>query len=172
MEKNPEYQSGAKSKEQIFTEFISGFEGAKGNKDGEVTLDEFIDYYGDVSMSIASDDYFAEMMEQCWMIMEDESLPLLKEKCLSLINTLRLRLQTLTKSNQTEFFLRKVYSQYNKSKSGYMNVSELEAMILSLGISIEKKYLSSVFKEFDKNSSGTIEFEEFCNFIVNSTFTK
>ena len=77
-------------------------------------------------MSVASDDYFAEMMEQCWMMMEDESLPLLTEKCILLINTVRLRLQTLTKNNQTEFFLSKVYRQYNKSKSGYMNVSELE----------------------------------------------
>jgi Ca2+-binding EF-hand superfamily protein len=161
-----------KSKDQIFGDFLSGCEGDRGNKDAVITKEEFFDYYNDVSMSIACDEYFVEMMQNAWMIMEDETIPLLKEKTNELINTIRLKLQSVTKGNQTEFFLRKLYRQYNSSKSGYMTISEMEAMILSLGISIEKKYMTSVFKEFDHNSSGTVEFEEFCNFIVNSTYTK
>jgi len=34
---NPEFIEGRKSREQILTEFLSNFEGAKGNKDGVVT---------------------------------------------------------------------------------------------------------------------------------------
>jgi hypothetical protein len=37
-------------------------------RDGIVTFDEFVDYYGDVSASIDSDDYFAEMMVSAWKL--------------------------------------------------------------------------------------------------------
>lgn len=48
------------------TEFLSNFEGAKGNKDGIVTREEFFDYYTDLSMSVPSDEYFVRMMESTW----------------------------------------------------------------------------------------------------------
>lgn len=172
VEKHPDFINGSKTKEQIFGEFLASFEGAKGNKDSVITKEEFTDYYTDISMSIASDDYFVEMMQNEWMIMEDESLPLLKEKTQELIKTIRMKLQSLTKGNQTEYFLRKLYRQYNTTKSGYINISELEAIVLGLGISVEKKYMASIFKAFDTNNSGTIEFEEFCNFIINSPLEK
>lgn len=63
---NPDYIEGRKSREQILTEFLSNFEGAKGNRDGIVTKDEFFDYYTDLSMSVPSDEYFVRMMESTW----------------------------------------------------------------------------------------------------------
>ena len=63
---NPDYIEGRKTREQILTEFLSNFEGAKGNKDGIVTRDEFFDYYTDLSMSVPSDEYFVRMMESTW----------------------------------------------------------------------------------------------------------
>lgn len=63
---NPDFIEGRKSREQILTEFLTNFEGAKGNKDGIVTRDEFFDYYTDLSMSVPSDEYFVRMMESTW----------------------------------------------------------------------------------------------------------
>ena len=63
---NPDYIEGRKSKEQILTEFLSNFEGAKGNRDGIITQEEFFDYYTDLSMSVPSDEYFVRMMESTW----------------------------------------------------------------------------------------------------------
>ena len=63
---NPDYIEGRKTREQILTEFLSNFEGVKGNKDGIVTKDEFFDYYTDLSMSVPSDEYFVRMMESTW----------------------------------------------------------------------------------------------------------
>ncbi len=56
--KNPDFISGRASKDQILTTFITQFEGARGDKDGKITRDEFIDYYTDLSASIPTDDYF------------------------------------------------------------------------------------------------------------------
>ena len=63
---NPDFIEGRKSREQILTEFLSNFEGTRGNKDGIVTKDEFFDYYTDLSMSVPSDEYFVRMMESTW----------------------------------------------------------------------------------------------------------
>ena len=41
-------------------------EGSQGNKDGRVTLDEWIKYYEEVSCSIDSDDYFGTMLATTW----------------------------------------------------------------------------------------------------------
>jgi calcyphosin len=63
---NPEFIGGIKTKEQILTEFLNNFDGAKGNKDGVITKNEFVDYYTDLSMSCPSDEYFVKMMESTW----------------------------------------------------------------------------------------------------------
>ena len=63
---NPEFLEGRKTRDEILRDFLSNFEGAKGNADGVVTQAEFIDYYTDLSMSTPSDEYFVRMMESTW----------------------------------------------------------------------------------------------------------
>ena len=63
---NPEFLEGKKSKDEILAEFLNNFDGARGNNDGIVTWDEFVDYYTDLSMSTPSDEYFVRMMESTW----------------------------------------------------------------------------------------------------------
>lgn len=72
---NPEFIERRKTKEQIVTDFINNFDGAKGNKDGVITKEEFVDYYTDLSMNLPSDDYFVKMMESAWQCPEDDSDP-------------------------------------------------------------------------------------------------
>ena len=63
---NPEFIERRKTREQILSEFLNNFEGARGNKDGKITRDEFFDYYTDISMNLPSDEYFVRMMESTW----------------------------------------------------------------------------------------------------------
>ena len=55
---HPEFLARKKTKEEIMHEFFNNFEGSRGNRDGILTWDEFVDYYGDLSMAIPSDEYF------------------------------------------------------------------------------------------------------------------
>lgn len=64
--RNPDFIERRLTRDQILSNFINGFDGPRGNKDGTVSLDEFLDYYKDVSMSLPSDDYFVAMMESTW----------------------------------------------------------------------------------------------------------
>lgn len=63
---NPEFLEGRKTREEILADFLNNFDGARGNNDGEVSRDEFFDYYTDLSMSTPSDEYFVRMMESTW----------------------------------------------------------------------------------------------------------
>jgi hypothetical protein len=63
---NPEFLEGKKTRNEILSEFLNNFDGARGNNDGIVTWNEFCDYYSDLSMSTPSDEYFVRMMESSW----------------------------------------------------------------------------------------------------------
>jgi calcyphosin len=63
---NAEFIERRKTKDQILSEFLNNFEGARGNRDGAITKDEFVDYYTDISMNLPSDEYFVRMMESTW----------------------------------------------------------------------------------------------------------
>lgn len=43
-------------------------------------------------------------------------------------------------------------------------------MTIKLDIPIAKKYLAALHRKFDKNNNGTIEFEEFVNFIIHDPY--
>lgn len=64
--RNRDFIEGKKSREEILSDFLSGFEGVKGNRDGIISWEEWQDYYTDLSMSITDDVYFVQMMESVW----------------------------------------------------------------------------------------------------------
>jgi Ca2+-binding EF-hand superfamily protein len=45
---HPQVKAGKMTKEEALQEFLNGFEGSQGNRDGRVTLDEWIKYYEEV----------------------------------------------------------------------------------------------------------------------------
>lgn len=64
--RNKDFIEGKKSREEILNDFLAGFEGVKGNRDGIITWEEWQDYYTDLSMRIVDDTYFVRMMESVW----------------------------------------------------------------------------------------------------------
>ncbi len=63
---HPEFQSGRKTKEEVLRDFMGVWETHK--KDGIVTIEEFEDYYKDISASVDDDDYFELMIRNAWHI--------------------------------------------------------------------------------------------------------
>ncbi|XP_066508780.1 calcyphosin-like protein [Hoplias malabaricus] len=64
---HPKYKSGEWTEDQVFRSFLNSFDSPY-DKDGKVTLEEFINYYSGVSASIDSDDYFVTMMKNAWKL--------------------------------------------------------------------------------------------------------
>ena len=75
-ENHPEVRNGKKTPEQVATEFMQTFEvhhamvygDEEASGDKLVTLDEFIEYYNNISCSIDNDAYFDLMITNAWQL--------------------------------------------------------------------------------------------------------
>jgi len=65
-DKHPDVISGKRSRDDVLREFLDTFDTI--DKDGRVTTEEFIKYYGNCSSSIDDDDYFELMIRNAWHI--------------------------------------------------------------------------------------------------------
>ena len=69
---HPEVKSGKKNEEEVLAEFLDTFEyqfsllNDGKTKDGKITMEEFLEYYNNISMSIKDDDYFEEMIKSVY----------------------------------------------------------------------------------------------------------
>ena len=75
-ERHPDVISGKKTPDQVLIEFLETFEvhhnlSNNSSADGTVTLEEFIDYYANISASIDDDDYFLLMINNSWNLSGD-----------------------------------------------------------------------------------------------------
>lgn len=76
--RHPDVIQGKKTEEQILMDFLETFETHHSIKhqherDSRVTLEEFIEYYTNISVSIDNDEYFALMMNNSWNLRGDAS---------------------------------------------------------------------------------------------------
>jgi len=64
---HPKYKNGDMSEKEVFLEFLKTFE-CKGEIDGKVTWEEFLNYYAGISSSVDQDVYFDLMMRNAYKI--------------------------------------------------------------------------------------------------------
>jgi Ca2+-binding EF-hand superfamily protein len=151
-------------------EFLNGFDGMRGNNDGTISRQEWNDYYTDLSMSLPSDEYFVRMMESVWQICEDETATVSAEQIKHLTKTIRSKLMDFSAGQTEELVLRNTFREFDANENGVLSSDELQALLVRLQISVERRYLSALLRKFDRNNNGVIEFEEFVNFIINDPY--
>lgn len=76
--KHPDVINGKKTADQVLVEFLETFETHHNilngtASDGSVSLEEFVEYYKNISASIENDDYFALVMNNSWNLKGDAS---------------------------------------------------------------------------------------------------
>ena len=117
-------------------------------------------------MSLPSDDYFVQLMESVWGIMEDENSDANNDYIKEIVKLIRQKLLSMSGESSEEYILRKIFNYFDVNESGNITIDELAGMIAKLQISVERKYLFGVMKRIDSDNNGSIEFNEFLNFII------
>ena len=163
--RNPDFIERRLTRDQILSNFINGFDGPRGNKDGTVSLDEFLDYYKDVSMSLPSDDYFVAMMESTWQCPEEDNTAMIQQTVSHLLREVRTRIFDLCRRDPN--LLKKVFNDFHTNTAAGITIDEMTNAIARLQISVERKFVYPFFKVIDANNSGCIEFEEFQAYIMS-----
>lgn len=75
-DKHPDVVQGKRTEQQVLVEFLETFEAHLNvmtgqYHDGKVSLDEFTEYYRNISASIDEDSYFVLMMNNSWNVKGD-----------------------------------------------------------------------------------------------------
>ena len=159
-----EFIEGSKTKDEILDDFLNSFDGCRGNNDGVVSKDEWLEYYTDLSVSIPSDDYFVQMMESTWNICEDEDDSTYHHKINQYVDYVHSQLQNLTGGSKDQNLIRKIFDDFDLNQNEMITIDEFANMVAKLEIAVERKYLRGIFREIDLDKSGAIEFHEFYNF--------
>ena len=64
--------------------------------------------------------------------------------------------------------LRKIFNDFDLNGTETLTIDEVTNLIAKLRISVERKFIYPFFKIVDSNNSGTIEYEEFEQYILSS----
>lgn len=164
--KNPDYLNSRLTKQQILENFLSQFEGTRGNHDGQVTFAEWMDYYTDVSQSIASDEFYVRMMESTWQCMEAED-PAAKQIVTKLLKDLHGLMQKHSKGGDPAIAT-KIFRDFDLNQNNALTIDEVTSMLSKLQISVERKYVQPFFKVLDADNSGCVELEEWIAFVCGA----
>lgn len=85
---------------------------------------------------------------------------------MQIIKLMRQRLLTISNNGQEEYVLRNMFRAFDKDNTGKITLNELAGMLAQLQVLVQEKEIQAVMREMDKNQSGGIEFEEFCEFMI------
>jgi len=181
--KHPKVISGAMTKQEALNEFLHMFEGSKGNRDGVVTLAEWIGYYEEVSASVESDDYFGTMMVNTWAHLKKKNAdgtraPAITYASSAEVDKLQRELkasiyQKSTSTNQ-RLVAERAFKEMDRDGSGNVSMDEFIAALEKFGLIMvgakdkcpggwPRDVVTALFTRFDADGSGSLDYREFCD---------
>lgn len=179
---HPDVKSGKRTEDEILLEFLETFESNHNylhgtQSDGIVTIEEFIEYYEEVSMSIDDDAYFELMINNAWRM--NANTTSLNEKK-GWANEAKDEKPKVSESYNKRFKSKKPQaqpqveapeSQITTGKGGQVYKPTGNAILDKFRAIIHDRGgrgligLARQFKIFDDNNSKTLEFDEFAKAI-------
>lgn len=179
--KHPAVMAGKMTREEALQEFLNSFEGSEGNRDGKVTLDEWVRHYEEVSCSIDSDDYFGTMMSTTWSHLKQKmpdgsKVPALKFTPRADVDRLEKQLRksiyekTPPNTNQRRT-AELAFKALDTDGSGGVNLEEFIKALERFGMHVAgmrqgvgglpRDTVQALFNKYDADGSGAISYKEF-----------
>jgi len=180
---HPDVKAETKTEAQVLQEFLDAFEGSQGNRDGTVTLDEFVQYYGDLSAGIDEDDMFGTMIANSWSALKargpsGEEVPAIQYVSEGDMDVLeRILMKNVYQKSQgvnEERTLKAAFKQFDTDGSGEVSFREFALAMERFGLSVQKpnarskggvppEVLRGLFDRYNADQSEALSYLEFSN---------
>ena len=162
---HPEVLNGEKTEEEVLKEFMDTFQDTYNylcgtETDNIITLEEFMEYYENISMIIDDDDYFEIMLNNAWNLDNQNNY----KKGWTNKEENKDNYKNLSENYQEKFGERRPGQSEKQAKEekAFNAFKKLRKEILSRGtgglISLQRQ-----FKLMDSNNSKTLDYDEFSN---------
>lgn len=149
---HPKVIAGEWTHEQACQEFLDAFEGDNGDKDGTITIKEFMDYYASISSSIDEDDQFGMMMAANWGIV---FVP--KAKIEAVFENIKTKAAAAGKGRKSA---EAAFKYFDTDGSKMIDMSEFTKAMKSYDPTLSEDELVTMFGMFDQDNSGTVSIDE------------
>merc|ERR1711988_434016 len=162
VKEHPRVKTGLMEEEECLRQFVEGLsETTKGGTgDTEVGLEEFYEYYGNLSGGIPSDDYFVFMLESVWDQPEDEQKRF--DEFLDGIERLFvIKAKEVAKGNEIEEkAMARIFKFFDVDGSGELDKEEFSMAMERFGMTLTQKEIDGFFRRYDQDGGGEISFDE------------
>ena len=142
-------------------------------EDEIVTMEQFSDFYADISLAIFEDASYIKLVEDSWRIAEASFKQVSQKDLEALMAQIRSSLLKCgTERHTEEFVLREIFRQFDRDNNGVLSKVELDALLKKINLNVDEKYLEALIKKLDINDNGVIEFEELVSFVIQERYHK
>ena len=188
--KHPEVIAGKLDGSSALRVFLDGFEGRGGDRDGTVTLDEWLNYYEEISASIDSDDEFSTLLVGTWGGLKAPGMakPAISHVSSRDVDALEKILYETTyrrkggSMHSQEKLLNDAFKLFDANASGQIEPKEFLQAMERFGLHVRGKgrpgigglpeaVVMALFERYDKDGSGTLSFREFSSAFVSRNQT-
>lgn len=179
VQEDPDVKDGSKTPEQVLGNMLQAFEGPCG--DGQVTLDEWINYYENISAGIDDDDLFGTMVASTWSSLkakdangeEVQAVQYVSESDMNVLENILIKnIYAKATGPNVERTLKASFKQFDMDGSGEVSMKEFTKAMERFGLSVQQpnargkggiplQVLRGLFDRYNKDLSESLSYQEF-----------
>ena len=191
---HPEVLNGKKTEDEIFNEFMDTFQDTYNylcgtETDNIITIEEFMEYYENVSMTIDDDLYFEYLLNNTWKMglsvkykkVEEEKIQKIevgakkeeiekededKKKSEMALGKFVNEIKSL--GTTSLITLLKIFKMYDEDNTKEIDYYDFQKALNDFGTELNEDEITSVYNYFDKEKYGYIKYINFINAIRGS----
>jgi len=118
-----------------------------------------------MSINIPSDEAYAAFVSAQWNYKYIPEKATTAEEIKAALKTIRFKLLQRTNNTHEEFILRKIFNEFDTSKSGRLSEEDLIAMLVKLEIPTEPRLIAPILSRLSQQNNGFVDFQDFQQFV-------